>query len=195
MPLDHEEGPRFSSEQRDAILNLAARLQGEHEATVGADELARAAEEAGIDPRFVQEAAMRMGQKTPPLPRSLLVAFGFFLVQACFFVFIQNPSLPGGRSLSAFELAFAFAMAFFLGLWAARVRSLRWYVALVPLGMWTALFFAVGLYATFNGIDQYWAFGDCVAFGITQAAAALFGAVGAAGLDRLDAPAGERRTL
>ena len=195
MPFDHEEGPRFTSEQRDAVLNLAARLQGEHEATVGADELARTAEEAGINPRFVQEAAMRMGQKTPPLPRSLLVAFGFFLVQACFFVSIQNPPLPGGRMISGLELSFAFAMAFFLGLWAARVRSLRWYIGLVPLGMWTALFFVLSLYTTFNGIDQFWALGHWMAFGLVQAAAALFGAVGAAGLDRLDAPARDRHVV
>lgn len=61
---------RFTPAQRDALIDLAARLQAEHEATVDAQELARAAAEAGIDPRFLHEAAIRMQAQPAPAPRT-----------------------------------------------------------------------------------------------------------------------------
>jgi hypothetical protein len=182
-----DEGPRLTPEQRDEVLSLAARLQAHHEATVDVEELARVASEAGIDPRFVHEAALRIGQRSRPLPRSLFAALAMFTAQAGFFVFIQNPSVPGGRSLSAFELSFAISMAFFLGLWAARERRIRWYAPLATLGVWFALFLATTALTSLNGVHQDWVLQDCVVFGAAQAVAALFGAIAAAGLDRLDA--------
>jgi hypothetical protein len=184
--LEHDDSFRFTPEQRDEILSLAARLQTQHEATVDIDELARVAREAGIDPRFVHEAAMRVGRRTVPLPRSLLAALAVFTVQAGFFVFVQNPSVPGGRSLSTFELSFAIAMAFFVGLWVARERRIRWYAPLVSLGVWFALYLATTALTFLNGVRQDWVLQDCVAFGIAQAVAALFGAIAVAGLDRPD---------
>lgn len=66
MSLRHE-APRLTAEQRDAILDLAARLQARHEETTDLDALAEAAEEAGLEPRFVHEAARSLAQP-PPVP-------------------------------------------------------------------------------------------------------------------------------
>lgn len=194
MSLEHDPAPRFTPEQRDAILDLASRLQVQHETTVGIDELMRAAEETGLESRFVQEAAMRLGRPAGPLPRSLLVVLGMFVAQAAFFVFIQNPSLPGLRSLSAFELTFAAVIAFFLGLWASHERRIRWLAPIVPLGVWFTLLLTTILYAWTNGIDQGWAGRDCAAFGLTQAVAVLLGAIFAAGVEQIDRPRGRSLT-
>ena len=56
MPPEHD-APRFSPEQSARLLDLATRLEAQHQSTVGVEELVRAAEEAGIDPRFVRQAA------------------------------------------------------------------------------------------------------------------------------------------
>ena len=56
---------RFTPDQRDALILVAARLQAEHEATVGAEELALAAREAGIEPRFLGEAAALLQRERP----------------------------------------------------------------------------------------------------------------------------------
>lgn len=185
VSLEHD-APHFTPEQRDEILSLANRLQARHEGSVGADELVRVAEEAGIDPRFVQEAALRLGQKSRPLPRSLGVAFGLFVLQAGFFVFIQNLSIGGGRSVSAFEVSFAIAMAFFLALWAARERRVRWFTPLVALSVWTALFLAATGLSYLSGVHQSWILQTALVFGFAQAVAAMFGAVAAAGVESLD---------
>ncbi|RYG27011.1 hypothetical protein EON82_01040 [bacterium] len=185
MALEHEP-QRFTPDQRDEILNLAAHLQVRHQDTLDADELIQAAQEAGIDPRFVHEATMRLAQKSRPLPRSLLLALGTFVLQAGFFVFVQAPMIPGGRSVSSFELAFAVATAFFIALWAARERRVRWFAPLVALAVWFALFLATTAFTALQGVEQHWVLQDCVAFGFAQAAATLIGAIATAGIDRLD---------
>ncbi|RYG27010.1 hypothetical protein EON82_01035 [bacterium] len=64
MPLEHEP-THLTPEQRDRVLDLAARLQQQHEAGIRIDDLAQAAAEAGIDERFVRQA-VRSVVGTPP---------------------------------------------------------------------------------------------------------------------------------
>jgi hypothetical protein len=65
MPLEFESSPdkhRYSSDDRDAILKLAARLQDQHRDTASSDDLETLAEEVGIDRRFVREAVRQMSR-------------------------------------------------------------------------------------------------------------------------------------
>ncbi len=186
MPLEHDGAPRFTAEQRDEILSLANRLQAQHEGTVGTDELVRAAEEAGIDPRFVHEAAMRLGQKAKPISPAAKIAFGLFVLQACGFMFVQNPWIGANRAPASHEMWFAVAFAFFLALWGGRSREVRWFSPLAAISAWIAVGIATATFTFFVNGHQIgpWVLPMAAFFAMLQAIAALCGAVAAAGLDR-----------
>lgn len=183
MPLEHDDAPRFTLDQRDAILNLAARLQVQHEATVGVDELFAEAVAAGIDPRFVHDAAMRLGRKSQPRHlRSPLFAFVLFTLQACLFMLYECHWFNrGGTSLEWPLLFFAGAISLLLALWAARQPIIRRFVPLAALVVWIAtaipFYFLVG-----SGSD--WVLPVAFAYAATQSLAALIGLFAAVYVER-----------
>lgn len=182
MPLEHQDDPRFTPEQRDEILNLANRLQAQHEATVGADELVRVAEEAGIDPRFVHEAAMRLGTRSRLNHRSLALATTAFSLQAFVFLFCQNIGIGGSRGIASHEVIFAATVAFVLGVLIARDKAIRWYVPLTLAAGWIVAGMLAGVLG--RGEAASWLFNVAATFGGIQLLAALCGSALAAGLDR-----------
>jgi hypothetical protein len=185
VALEHNDTPRFTAEQRDEILNLANRLQGQHEGTVGADELVRVAEEAGIDPRFVHEAAMRLGRKPQPISRAPLIAVCLFAFQAVAYMFVQNPGLYSTRSIAFPELAFAAFTAFALGLWASRERRVRFFVPVASIIVWTVTGLAMSGFTILTVHEAaVWVLPLACVFGLLQSVAALCGVVVAAGFDR-----------
>ena len=137
--LASSEPVRLTPAQRDALIDLAARLQAEHAGTVGADELARAAAEAGIEPRFLGEAAARFG--TAPraigVAEPVLAVLGIALFDGLFFGIVSRswffPLVGALRLPLLLAAGFAFASVF------VRHRPLRWIAPLAPLAVWTAL--------------------------------------------------------
>ena len=76
MSLRHDdELPPMTSDQQAEAIRLAARLQAEHEAR-STNGLLQAAAEAGIDPRFVREAASNLANA--PRPTKDLIDGGNF---------------------------------------------------------------------------------------------------------------------
>lgn len=72
MSLRHDELPPLTPAQQAEALRLAARLQAEANST---DEFLRAAEEAGIEPRFLHEAIRRLpAERQAPNPGPLVLA-------------------------------------------------------------------------------------------------------------------------
>jgi hypothetical protein len=55
MAFEHQPS-RLTAEEQQLTINLAAILQARHEETLGVDELAEIAKEAGLRPEFVYEA-------------------------------------------------------------------------------------------------------------------------------------------
>jgi hypothetical protein len=180
VALEHDAVPRFTPEQRDEILNIAARLQAQHEGTVGADELIRAAQEAGIDPRFVHQAAMQVARKPQVTHTNApLVAIVLFTLQAGLFMRGQVHWYRQGSN--PFDLPTMFCAFFFaavLGHFAGRDRRLRWCVPLITLATWASLIVAYAAYE--------WSFGpyyglqlptSALGLAVFQAAAALMGSL------------------
>ncbi len=185
MALEQNDAPRFTAEQRDEILNLANRLQAQHEGTVSADELVRVAEEAGIDPRFVHEAAMRLGRKPQPISRTPLYALCLFALQAVAYMFVQNPGVSGTRSIGSRELLFAAFTAFALGLWASRERRVRYFVPVASIIVWTVTGLAMSGFTILRLHEAaVWVLPLACVFGFVQTVAAFCGTVVAAALDR-----------
>jgi hypothetical protein len=137
VPLEHD-APRYTPEQRDAILNLATRLQMEHETTVGADDLVRAAEEAGIDARFVHDAAMRLGRKPQGSVtlRGPLIAFILTILQAGLFAM---DLLHSHRFPEPLDLLASGAVMFPLAFWGAQYPTVRRFVPVTAIVVWIAL--------------------------------------------------------
>ena len=142
MSLEHRDPPRFTLDQRDEILNLAARLQIQHEATVGVDDLFAEAVAAGIDPRFVQDAAMRVGRKGRQKPRlaAPLLAFLLFVAQAGFLLGDSFGWFGHGNAILEWpEGVVAAETGLILALWAAREPLTRRFVPLATLAVWLAV--------------------------------------------------------
>jgi len=172
--LASPETVRFTAAQRDALIDLAARLQAEQEATVGMDELARAAEEAGVDPRFLSEAARRLETPAEVGPREAIAALaGLALFDALFFGIVARSWLFPMSPMMGIPLlavaAFAFAWIF------GRPRALRWVAPLAPVAVWTALGIAAAFAYRFHGDHRFGLMLQRAAtFGLIQAASAAF---------------------
>lgn len=191
MALEHDNVPRFTPEQRDKILNLASRLQAQHETTVSADELVRVAEEAGIDPRFVQEAAMRLGRKAQPISRTPIFALCFFAFQAL--MFIQNPLLYGSRPNAVIVSAL---VSFALALWAAREKRIRPFVPIASTVVWIVTGLAVSGYAILRTHEApIYILPFAVSFGFIQTIAAICGTLISTKLDRAEMKPRTARTI
>lgn len=185
MSLEHE-APRFTPAQRDEILNLAARLQTQHEATVGTDELMRAAEEAGLAPRFVQEAAMRLGQpRQTGSYRSLVLAAFLFTLQAG--LLMLNGyfwSRRGHIGLEWPDLMLAAGVSLFIASRASRTLATRRFVPLLPLAAWSALAVSVREANVLHGTPPWWVFPLAMEYVVPQMVAALVAILLAGALDR-----------
>ena len=71
MSLQHEDDlPPLTPTQQAEAIRLAARLQAEHEASASSEELIRAAQEAGIEPRFLREAITTVTKRNAWEPAS-----------------------------------------------------------------------------------------------------------------------------
>ena len=145
---------RFTPAQRDALIDLAARLQAEQAASVGMDELAQAAREAGVDPRFLGEAALRLDAAPAPVvepgPREALQSLAALaLFDALFFGVVTRhwffPVAPGACLPLMAASAFVFAWTF------GRRWELRWVAPLVPIAVWAALGVAAAVTVRFHG--------------------------------------------
>lgn len=182
--LASPETVRFTPAQRDALIDLASRLQAEHEATVGTDELVQAAAEAGVDPRFLSEAAARLESAPAASPtdvRDPLVALAALAVFDFLFlgVTVRHWFFPIAIGLR-FPLLLAAAFAF--SAFCARHRALRWVAPLAPLGIWLSIGVAATVAYRLHGSSDWSTMPKfALAFGIVQA----FGALLAAGMASL----------
>lgn len=182
--LASPETVRFTPAQRDALIDLATRLQAEHEATVGTEELVQAAAEAGVDPRFLSEAAARLESApaaSPPAVRDPLVALAALALFDFLFLGIVVrhwffPIAPGLRLPLLLAAAFAFSTV------CARHRALRWAAPLAPLGIWLSIGVASTVAYRLHGSAEWSTMPKyALGFGLVQA----FGALLAAGVASL----------
>ncbi|AIE86482.1 hypothetical protein [Fimbriimonas ginsengisoli] len=111
--------PRFDDRSQQEIIALAARLQREANQSMSLSELERIAMEAGIEPRFVRQAAMRHAEETEPIrtlapmqdvigPSALLALAAVFTVQ----VGVVWTLLSGEAKVNAVLIGGAVAIAF-----------------------------------------------------------------------------------
>ncbi len=139
----HDELPPLSAAQQTEVLRLAARLQAEHESTTSFECLVRAAQEAGIEERFLQEAVERVAATPRPYgptlqPASLWAAPALVLIAAALgalvpffppfpfvaflgFLFALYPTLAGRSRLSVAGVSFVSWMSINLAMWAIQV--------------------------------------------------------------------------
>lgn len=59
----------YTSEEVEAIVCLATRLQNEHQGKATLEEIEKAAAEFGVEPKFVHLAAAQLSQAPPPLAK------------------------------------------------------------------------------------------------------------------------------
>ncbi len=64
------ETARYDEAVQQQIIALAGQLQDRERATVSLEQLESIAEEAGLEPRFVREAARRIALRPAPVPSS-----------------------------------------------------------------------------------------------------------------------------
>jgi hypothetical protein len=64
MPDQRFDEQRFDEDTQVKVVQLAARLQQQHRATASVAELAAIAEEAGVDPQFVEQALAVMASES-----------------------------------------------------------------------------------------------------------------------------------
>jgi hypothetical protein len=136
VPLEHEP-TRLTPEQRDRVLDLAARLQSQHEAGIGVDDLVQAAAEAGIDPRFVHMAA-RSVVATPPEPPARTIPspdrhVAGILMGVLTMLNAVVSLLHLGRAESSVGAVWFILLAGVTGVWAVRGRLPVWLVPAVLL--------------------------------------------------------------
>jgi len=155
----------YSPEQQEAILTLASRLQHQarQEATLG--DLERAASEAGIDPRYVREAAGMIERDYPvglPVVRKSsldrwvaargLIAISLFLpAQFLVTTAMLQPWRGSAPALVGLLLGLV------LPLMAPRGKEWRWAPAAVSLGGATFSYIACHMYHAW-----YLAYGDSI---------------------------------
>jgi hypothetical protein len=68
MPDQKEVGPepRYTSETLEKVVDLASRLQGEHQETLTAQDIEAIGEEVGLDPAFIRQALAQLDRPQPP---------------------------------------------------------------------------------------------------------------------------------
>ncbi len=127
MPLENLP-PRLSPQQRDRAIELAARLQAEHGESIGVDELASAAEQVGIQPQFVHEAArIQMAEEQAAL-RAKDRRTAYALVGSLILINFAITFVPAVRtSLVSSAAGFALlALAGFSSSWCVKGRLSAW---------------------------------------------------------------------
>ena len=142
VPLRHDdEFPLLTSAQQAETLRLAARLQAEHEARSSSEALLQAAAEAGIDARFVREAAQRVvsgSEKTRrPLPRPLIAVA--LLTVLNWFALVNQRAEYAGIQLEVWQIVGLALAAFAASAWVGRERRVRWTMPLAVVAIWLAL--------------------------------------------------------
>ena len=185
---------RLTTEESRRVIDLAVRLQAEHEGTVAVGDLARAAEESGIEARFVHEALTRLGAESPPDRLSLAwVPMILFPVQAALLLASNFPGSYGHRSVTLHEAMIALVVSFLLAIWTAQRPAFRWVPPIASAGTWVLTGAAYSFYLNQSFIAASWVPGVATIFGLVQTAAALFGAVAAARIERLHRASGGQR--
>lgn len=175
MPLEHGDTPRLTTEQRDRVLDLAARLQAQHESTVAVDDLAEAAAEAGIEKRFVQEAVRSLEVEAQP-DLSYRLPLGLFVAQAVAFMLQKDITVSAWqRPLILHEAVVAAMIAFALAAWASQSRANRSYVVVVPPLVWTTVGIAASFYMNQKGLIGAWIPGFATLYGAIQTGAGVLG--------------------
>lgn len=182
MALEHrfDEEARLTSEQSKRVVDLAARLQAEHDRTVGVDDLAQAAAEAGIETRFIHEAARRVRtEATPPAPETAYETWPLALGLLAMLGFGACYAEPGLRAWLFYGLPWLLHLAAPLALGCALGRrgAPAWFL---PLLGGFAFFLGIVLCSTLLA-GPYHAYGPASENGpliLTYAIAAWIGTVG-----------------
>ncbi len=181
MSLRHEDDlpPMTPSQQAEAI-HLAARLQAEHEEN-STERLFQAAEEAGIERRFLDEAAWRVAEGSLPLRPSSAVPRPFIAVLTL--TLLNMLALRGqsaesvGIVLENWQIALLVGTPLIASLWVGREPRVRWTVPAAVLAVWLALALPDALYhLLLEGRTLKWLPALVLIIGGLQFVAALIGA-------------------
>ena len=196
-----EPEPTFDSETAARALVLAARLQEARDARIGAEELFRTAEEAGIAPDLLDEALRRVGLPEtrfrpafPVGPSVGLSTLGLVLVSLVYFALHAQGAMVvwgGPTELSWWAAVLA---AFAVGLINPRRGRGRLWGPLLVVGMWFALL--LWKEALRMDGDRVWAhpgLGPYFFFGLVQAMGFLLGFLASRFGNRAPWAKGEKR--
>lgn len=183
MALRHDDAlPPLTTEQQKETILLAARLQAEHEARSSSEALMRAAAEAGIDARFVVQAAHQVAgtkkrrERGKPVPRPLAAALILATLNAL--AIFWEPFNNVGVELSGGELTILVAVPFLAALIVAQERRVRWTVPASIAPLWLALALPFGVWSRlYMGQSPSWLPPLVVIVGALQILAALVGSL------------------
>lgn len=179
MPLRHDdELPPLTPAQQAEAIRIAARLQAEHEATSSSEAFRQAAEEAGIERRFLDEAVRHVGRKAEPtLGMSRTLVATLLLATLNGLVLAHQPAESVGVVLADWHIALLVVIPFLASSWVGRERRVRWTMPMAVVAVWLALALPDAAYhLLLEGRTLRWLPALVVIVGGLQFVAALIGA-------------------
>jgi hypothetical protein len=136
VPSEHQKPPLTNDEQAQ-ILKLAARLQAEEAAGETVAGLARAASEAGIEARFVEEASRRLSVVPSDEGSGLDRQIAIGLIASLVFLNLLMAVSPLRSVLLHSATPFGlFALAVASGAWVAKAKLNSWWPVVSLLLVW-----------------------------------------------------------